>query len=386
MPYELHLRHYDRTGTLKNAVLSPAWARFTESVVGQEPLVFGLEANHPQAADIEEFDIFQVMLRNADVGLTDFVPAFVAIQRHIDLSADDDGVEMVVFTAPNEKHILSWRHVLWYSGVANRSEFSAVRAETIMKTVVDYNFTALAAHTPADPQTRQRDGDMSAGMGLDVVTAPDQARGNVLSTAFSGANVLAVMRKLVERAGGDFSFTWQGDNDWEFEFHPGQLGSDKSAGADRVLFSLNNNTMLRPRLQVYGALATTAIAAGRGEETAREVSAVDGPDFAADYDIEGFVDARNEDSAAGREFRGAKWLEENRARAILSFDVLQTANQFYSPVAVTGRKTYRAGDLVLATYGVEAVRKIETVTVDWRPPDRGDAFLVSVTTREVPSA
>lgn len=384
MPYELYLRHHDRTGTLKNAVLAPLWARFTESVSGQEPLVFALDVDHPQVGDIEEFDIFEVMLRNQELGLADFERAFVAVQRHWDWITDDDGLQVLQFTAPNEKHILSWRHVLWYAGVANRSDFQTVPAETIMKTVVDYNLTALA--TTANG--RQRAGDLAPGMGIDVATAVDGGGGNVLSMAFSGANVLSVLQKIVEQGGGDFSFEWQGGNDWEFDFHPGQLGDDKSIGADRVLFSTapGNNTMLRPRLKHTGAGATTAISAGKDTGTRRQITPVDGPDFASDYDLETFVDARNEDTADGREFRGLLRLEELRAREALTFEVLQTANQFYSPVAVTGRKTYRAGDLVLATYGSERVRKIESVEVNWQVPDREDPFQVSIATREVPGA
>lgn len=388
MPYEFHLRHYDRAGALKRAILAPLHARFTESVHGQQPLVFTLDAADPAIFDVAELDIFEAMMRNRALGLMEFTRVFVGIQRHSQRMVDDDGLEIVEFTAPNEKHILSWRHVLWYAGVANRSDFVTVEAETIMKTVVDYNFTALATHTPADPQTRQRNGDMVPGMGITITTAPDLAGGNVLSSAFSGANALTILQKLAEKAGGDFSFQWQGDGtaEWVFEFHPGQVGADKSTGADRVLFSLDNNTMLQPRLQRLGAAATTAISAGKNEGIARDVTPVDGPDFAADYDLETFVDARNENTAEGREFRGGLRLEELRTRESLSFDVLQTANQFYSPVPVTGRKTYRAGDLVLAVFGGEQVRKIEEVIVNWKAPERDDAFQVSIVTREIPSA
>lgn len=387
MAYELHLRHYDRTGTLKNAVLNPLWARYTESVSGQEPLVFALDADHPQLADIEEFDLLEVKLRNVELGLADFTPAFLGIVRHWTRQVDVNGLEVVEFTAPHIKHLLAWRHVLWYTGVANRSIFSGVEAETIMKTVVDYNFTTLAAHTPGNTATRQRDGDLDAAMGFTLTTATDQSRGNVLDVAFSGANVLTVLAKLAEAGGGDFGLAWGGEGTatFDFEFHPGQLGADKSTGADRVLFSTLNNTMLRPRLTRRGADATVAIVAGKGTEVTRAVTEVEGPDFSATaYDIETFVDARNEDTADGRTFRGTVALEAKRVRETLDFEVLQTANQFYSPVAVTGRKTYQAGDLVLAAFGGDRVRKIDKVEVRWAPPERGDAFQVSVVTREVP--
>lgn len=384
MSYELYLRHYSRAGVLKNAVLAPLWARYTESVSGQEPLVFGLDRDHPQVDDLAEFDILEVMLRNRELGLADFERAFVGILRHWSRAMDDDGLEVITFTAPNEKHILSWRHVLWYAGVADRSDFQAVAAETIMKTVVQYNLTSLATMANG----RQREGDLATAMSVNVTIDTDTAGGNVLSLAFMGANVLDVLAKVAEAGGGDFSLVWQGGTVWTFAFHAGQLGADKSSGPDRVLFSVEpgNNTMLRPRLKRTGAAATTAISGGQGIGIARDVSAVDGPDYAASMDMETFVDARGEPTAEGRELRGGLALEQMRVREELTFDVLQTANQFYSPIPVIGRKTYRAGDLVLASFGGEHVRKIESVEARWEAPNRGDAFTVSVTSREVSDA
>ncbi len=384
MAYELHLRQYDRTGVLKKAVLEPLWARYTESVDGQEPLAFALNYESEAAVDFDEFDILQVMIRNKELGIQDvdggFVGAFVGILRDWDIETDEDGLTFIQFKAPNEKHILSWRSVLWYTGVADRSTFSNVPAETIAKTLVQYNFTADASVA----NDRLREGNLSTGMGIDITVAADLARGNNLSRAFMGGNILPIMQRLAEQAGGDFSLLWQGGNDWEFEFHPGQLGEDKSIGNERVLFSILNNTMRNPRLVRKGARATVAISGGQGEGLARAMTEVEGADFMPDYDLETFVDARREATEAGRIFKGLEQLEPMGISEELSFDVLQTGNQFYSPVAVTGRKTYRAGNLVTAVYaGVEQVRKIERVEVEWKVPTNEDAFQVSLTTKEV---
>jgi len=382
MSYEFHLRHYDRLGILKNAFIEPLWARYTESVSGDEPLVFGLNADNPVVADMEEFDIIEAWLRNTDLGIEssdNFVRAFVGILRHWDIETDDDGVSFYTFYAPHECHILSWRSVLWYAGISNRSEFNVAPAETIMKILVQYNCTADASIANG----RQREGDLATGMGIDLVVAADVGGGESLSASVMGLNLLSVLQKLNDQAGGDFSLNWQGSNDWLFDFHPGQLGIDKSTGADRVLFSLKNDTMRNPRLRRRGAQATTAIAGGQGEGVDRQISAVDGPDYAAGYDLETFVDARNEPTATGREFRGLARLADLRLSEELTFDVLQTSNQFYSPIAVTGRKTYRAGDLVLAVYGVEEIRKVEQVIISWKVSQKDDLFQVSIVTREV---
>ena len=141
--------------------------------------------------------------------------------------------------------------------------------------------------------------------------------------------------------------------------------------------------MTRPRLRRFGAGATVAIAGGQGEGDQRDVSEVFGDNWAADYDIETFADARSEDNEQSRILSGRQKLNDMRMMENLSFDVLQTSNQFYSPVPVAGRKTYRAGDLVMAVYGGEHVRKIESITVEWKVPQSEDMFQVSVATREV---
>lgn len=383
MPYELYLRHYDRAGTLKHAVVEPLAARFTSSVAGAEPLVFTLGIDNEAASDVAEFDIFEVMLRNIELGISDFTRAFVGVQRHWSLDTDDDGVQVFTFTAPNEKSILGWRSVLWYANVASRSVFSAVKAETIMKTLVKYNLTSFA--TVANG--RLREGNLSTAMSVDVTIAADGAAGNAISLGCQGTNVLNTLQKIEELGGGDFSFEWAGanTNDWTFAWHTGQLGSDKSSGADRVLFSVDNNTMLRPRLNYQSASASSGIAGGKGDDSARLMQAVTGPDYAAAFDIETMIDATQENDAAGLTFRGELALEKLRSKAALSFDVLQTAGQFYSPIAVTGRKTYKPGDLVLAEYNGSWVRKIDAVVCEWKPPAHDDAFSVSLVTREVPS-
>src|SRR4030042_6667988 len=165
MSYELHLRWYDRFGVPKHGCIDPLWARHTDSISGDESLVFALHIDHPAIADAEEFDILEVRLRNTELGSEDsgdFVRALVGILRDWDLETDDDGLTYCMFYVPQERHILSWRSVLWYAGVADRSEFAGVPAETIMKTLVQYNCTMDASVANG----RQREGDMAVGMGI----------------------------------------------------------------------------------------------------------------------------------------------------------------------------------------------------------------------------
>lgn len=354
----------------------PLWARYTVSVTGQEPLVFALESNNSAVSTFAEFDILEVLLRNKELGINNFIRSFVGVLRTWDVSTDLNGITNITYTAPNEKHILSWRSVLWPAGVANRSEFTAQKAETVMKTLVKYNTTSDA--TVANG--RDRAGNLATNMGVTISIVADAGGGSAMTGSFIGKTLLSALQNVALVGGGDFSLKWQGGSTWSFAFHAGQLGLDKSSGANRVLFSLGTNTMSNPRLVSTPAKATSAISAGQGEGTAREISEVHGPDYVTSNDIETFVDARSESTSAGREYRGNLKLDDMKSRRVLTFDVLQTSNQFYSPIAVAGQKTFTAGDLTLTSYFGDTVRKIDKIFVEWSQSNR---FQAKVETIEV---
>lgn len=383
MAYELYLRLYDRAGVLKKGFIPVIWARYTERVNGADPLIFFMNIETDGAADLAEWDLVQVMLRNRELEMVaadgGFVSSFVGIIRDWVLSTDEAGSSFIEVTAPGVNHILELRSILWYAGFDDRSVFADVAAETILKTLVAYNSTALA--TVANG--RYRNGDLLPGMGYDLQVGYDFGAGNILSASFKGARLLPSLQKIADQAGGDFALSWLGANDYFFQFYDGQLGADKSSGSDRVVFSLENNTMLNPSLIRTGAKSTMALSAGEGQSEIRSTSLVFGPDYALDYDVELFIDARNEKTADGRVYRGNLKLDEKRILERLDFQVIQTGNQFYSPIEIAGRQTYQAGDLVLAVYPDEQIRKIESVKVYWSDPAAEDAFIVDVTTREL---
>ena len=382
MTWELHLRHYDRSGDLLNGYIAPLVARYTNSLDGDEPLVFTLDAAaYADLEPIAEFDIIEVMVRNRLLGVQSagggFVRDYAGIVRgsQPDRETNEDGVTWLTWYAPEQKHLFAWRRVLWAAGTANRSTFSSVVAETAVKTLVTYNCTAAAS----TGNGRWRSGDL-AGMGIALDIEADAAQGSAVSLSFAGGGLLASLAKVCELGGDYYSLTWQGGSlggahEWLLAWG---RGSDKSAGGDRVLFSLETNTMRNPRRRFSAAAATTAVAAGQGEGSARAISAVDGADYAADNDIELFVDARNSATAAGREGAAALKLAEAAESSRLDFDVLMTGDVFYSPVAVAGRKTYHVGDRVLASYGGDEVRRIRATAITWDMTAGGEPFRVTV--------
>lgn len=382
--WELHLRHYDRFGELLNGYIAPLAARYTNSLDGDEPLVFSLEIGaYSELEPIAEFDLIEVMIRNRVLGVQSasggFVRDFVGIVRgsQPDRETNADGVTLLTWYALEQKHIFAWRRVMWPAGTANRSAFDSVAAETAVKTLVTYNCTSAAT----TGNGRWRNGDLS-GMGITLDIEADGGGGNDVSLAFAGGGLLAAMARVCELGGDYYSLDWQGGSlngahEW---FLTWERGSDKSSGGSQVTFSLANGTLLNPRRRYAAAKGTTAVSAGQGEGDAREVSLVDGADYAADNDIELFVDARNAKTADTREGQAAARLRETAEQSVLDFDVLMTGDVFYSPVAVAGRKTYKTGDRVLVSYGGDEVRRIRGTAVSWDVAAEGELFRVTLET------
>jgi hypothetical protein len=119
---------------------------------------------------------------------------------------------------------------------------------------------------------------------------------------------------------------------------------------------------------------------GQGEGVDRAFSIVQGAQFSTANDIEVFADARSYSTEAGRIGQGLARLEDVKAELDLQFDVLTTSDVFYSPVAVTGRKTYTAGDIIVVSFGGVQTRRIRSATVEWRDNGTNDPFSVSIVT------
>lgn len=383
--WELHLRHYDRAGSLRNGYIAPLTARYTNSLDADEPLVFSLEAGiYGDIEEIVEYDIIEVMIRNRFLGVQSagggFVRDYVGIVRgsQPDRQTDENGVTLLTWYAPEQKHLLAWRRVLWPAGTANRSQFDAVAAETAVKLLIRYNCTSDAS----TGNGRWRNGDLEPGMGVVLDIEANGGRGNAVSLSFAGGGLLPSLAKTCELGGDYYRVNWRGGSlggahEWSLTWG---RGSDKSTGSDRVLFSLANNTMSDPRRRYIAAKATAAIAAGQGEGSDRATSAVDGADYAANNDLELFVDARNAATSGAREGAAALKLDGAREESRLDFAVLMTGDVFYSPVAVAGRKTYYVGDRVLASYGGDEVRRIRKTAVAWNRSADGEPLQVTVET------
>lgn len=382
MSHEFYLKLKSRTGTTKRAVIGNYLSLIYENGVNRAgALDFSVPVDSGIPDIVEALDQVEVWRRDKGVGMPWHLD-WSGLFMDSDEETDDDGLELFRAYCIGDNGILSFRHVSWPAGVDNRSTFAGVVAETALKTLVQYNCTASASVANG----RLREGDLAAGMGLTITIEADSGGGDPISKSFSNGNLLTILSETIAPlAGGDFSLEKVGDATWEFRWHPGQLGEDKSSGANQIEFSPERNNMIRPRKRTRRTDArSVAIVGGQGEGTQRAYSIVLGHDYAATYDREMFVDARNEVTAEGRVFSGQTALEARETVEELEFEIVQTESIFYCRVPVPRRKTYREGDLVLAKYkGVSQVRKVTSVTVEVKKGGGGLPFQVYTETEIV---
>jgi hypothetical protein len=380
MAYQFRLTHRSLSGAIKRQSITDfRWLQYSKQARAVGSLSFGLNGDHPALEALEDFDQFEVWWRNVELGV-DWHMDFIGIYREPDWRDDEEDQSLFETVCLGDKSILGWRQIAWKSGIEGRSKFTDVPAETAMKTLVTYNCTTAASVANG----RLREGDLATSMGITIQVAPDNGDGNLITRAFANGNLGRVLHEtLMPSAGGDFSLTRIAPAVWEFQFHPGQLGQNKSVGEDKVVFSKSRGNMINVRYFIRRATsATVAIVGGQNEGEDRSYQVAYSDDHAFGNDLEMFIDARNE-TDEGLIQAGWAALYNDRAVKDLSFDVRQTPTTFYGP-PVAGKRTYQVGDLVAAEHrDQELVRMVTGVHVSVNVPDSDVPVVIKVATEDV---
>lgn len=347
MAAEYYLLIKNAAGTKVAQITDYHYLTYTKVVNSPGMLEFQLDADHSAISTFVLDGQIEVWRRNPDYNIAWYCD-FYSFYRYSRYHFTDHGT--FVAQCPGQQHLLSRRAVAWFAGTANRSTFAAVPAETIMKTLVQYNATADA--TVAN-------GRLRAGAIPTITIAADTAAGNVLSWSSAYKNLLGELQDLAQAGGGDFDLVKTGDATWQFRWYTGQLGTDRTA---TVTFALQFGNMKEPSYSRDRiGEKTVAVVAGQGEGSERNTTVVTGPDFAAANDIEVFIDARDVTTTAALTSRGETKLQEYRSRNEFDFKVIQTAQTAYG-------LHYFLGDLVHAKYrDIEANVKVQSVTVSYQP-------------------
>lgn len=349
MAAEYYLLVKNSSGTKVAQITDYHYLTYRKVVNEPGILTFELDADHPAISTFQLDGQIEVWRRNTDYNIGWYAD-FYSLYRFSRYKFTDH--DTFLAECPGQLHWLSRRSIAWFSGTSNRSTFNATPAETIMKTLVQYNATTDA--TVANGRLRA-----GAFATATITIAADTAAGNILSWSGAYKNLLSELQDIAEAGGGDFDLVKTGDTTWDFRWYTGQRGTDRTA---TVTFALQYGNMKEPTYERDRiGEKTVAVVAGQGEGSERATTVVTGPDFAAANDIEIFIDARDVKTTAALTSRGETKLQEYRSRNEFDFKVIQTAQTAYG-------LHYFLGDLVHAKYrDIEADVKVQTVTVSYQP-------------------
>lgn len=262
---------------------------------------------------------------------------------------------LIEITGVHENALLEWRRVLWPADTANRSTFATVEAETVAKTLVQYNATTSAT-TGAGRATS------GAYTAFPITIEADEGRGNEISVSFAWLNLLPALQRVSTLGGGDFRLVKDSESvSWEFQWRQPYLGTDRS---DDVVFSLDRDNMENPVLTLTNPWEpTVAVVAGQGQGDQRTLVVRTGPNYVSDFHREVFVDARDLSTIDALQDRGDERLDELKSRDTLDFVPLQTDALRYG-------RDYFLGDLVTGRFsGIEITPQIDSVEIEL--PERG---------------
>jgi hypothetical protein len=313
-----------------------------------------LDDDHPLMSTLQDKWLVDVRRCNPEYSL-DWYTDFYGVARDEDYQMPRQLVEYTVGGIA-QLNVLGWRHVLWYAGTADRSEFTGKKGENILKTLVRYNATSDAT----TGNGRIRDGAI-ANFSIVVEAENDPVQGNTLSShGCAWDNLLETLYVVSLVGGGDYDLEYDADShQWTFRWYLGQRGEDRRS---TVRFTLNFDNMRRPQYRARRlGEKTVAIVGGKGEGSEREVTVRTGPNYSSANDIETFVHATHVDTEAGRQTVGDEKLEGLKAYEAFTFEPEQVAASAYGVHYCVGGAT---GDLVKGIFrDVEGDFKITGVTV-----------------------
>lgn len=333
----------------ENGFLSLSWKKRVNGVDIAQMTVNAANPDNIYLTDKAQLEIWRSDPAN---GLAEY-KSFDGIIRDDTTATDEDNRDRFTVTAYGANSLLARRRVAYPANELNFTLFTATKAETVLKRLVRYNcdpaFATVANKRDRQPST------------MNVTIAADLARGNTIDWTCGGrTNLLDELNKIVLIAGGDFAVTKTGANSFVFEFYPNQLGTDRSSGANPVIFSKDRGNMAVPQLiRARSNEKTIALVGGRGENDTRTIRVRSGINFSATNDIETYIDGRNSTTTAALDDIGDQELEAQRFRNVIQYDVLQ------KPL-YTFEKDYFLGDRVQARYaGLIVTQQVYEVAIEY---------------------
>lgn len=334
---------YNASGVIQTIATDYMQLAISRQVNSIDGLSFSMASTSPNAQYLQYGYIVSVTRQDTAQGITASVE-FAGMIRKIVRIVSTQTIYQI--TAVSMMALLADRVVAYRANVANRSTFSAVPAETVLKTLFNYNCTALAV--TGTKSQRIIDGN-TAGM----TTAASAGGGSTVSIACSMQNLLEAMQKVAAGNGGDFDMVWAAPATYTFTWYLGQRGTNRSS---TVILSVPTGTIaelqvITDRIQDY----TNVILGGSGESLARNMYSRPATLNTGLSNREMYIDSRNQGpgtTAAYYNTMGDTALtQQTQRRTIYTVKLTQNAALRYG-------RDYFFGDLVAISDGGTLVTQL----------------------------
>lgn len=186
----------------------------------------------------------------------------------------------------------------------------------------------------------------------------DGAGGNAVTLDRPWRNLLEVCQEIAAVGGGDFDTIGTGAATFEFDWYAGQRGTDRSAS---ITFAPELGNMAEADLRrIRHDEIDVVYAGGDGEGATRAIAVCTDATLTDDStwnDVEAFVNATQEEGAAGLTTAGNAELWQNRPQEEFTCTVMQIPGCYYG-------QHYFWGDLVTTSFGTySATKQIRAVTI-----------------------
>lgn len=312
-------------------------------------LAYNLDTSAYTASFLQIDNLITVTRWDTEAGISSTIEFSGVIRRTVRTYDEKNSLEVLCYSMMD---VLNQRIIAYQAGRNNRSRFTAVPAETIIKTLFNFNIGSSA--TTANG--RALDGRITG-----MTTSASAGTGTVLSLDCAYSNLLSTMQDVAEDGGGDFSITYTAPASWVLTWHLGQLGTDRSATVTLSvpMGTIGELVIDNDKTNDFNAV----VVGGTGEGTARLIATRPATLPTGIALKERFVDARSQKRAGVPYLQalGNRALARMRKRRIYSAKILQNAALKYG-------RDYFIGDLVTilnAASGVSVIQKVAGVELSF---------------------
>jgi hypothetical protein len=273
---------YNASGVIQTIATDYMQLEISRQVNAIDGLAFTMASTSPNAQYLQYGYIVSVTRQDAAQGI-DASVEFAGMIRRISRVVSTQTIYQI--TAVSMMALLSDRVVAYRANVANRSVFSAVAAETILKTLFNYNCTTLAV-------TGTKSQRIINGSTTGMTTAATAGGGSTVNIACSMQNLLNTMQKVAIGNGGDFDMVWTAPATYTFTWYLGQRGTNRSS---TVILSVATGTIAELQVIIDKVQDfTNVILGGSGESLARNMYSRPAALNTGLSNREQFIDSRNQ--------------------------------------------------------------------------------------------